>query len=148
MLLTDEKKHEIDLYGKVMDGEDNLTRAKLARRKYLKEKMRPKLAAIIGDYGDNITDATRAIVLGQAIQLGLVTDKAAIAAYKEYINGMLKGYGGATAIISVLAKTSAGLQSELVDGYYKAAADIEAAEDEDYVRRVDLPGEPVTEDEI
>jgi hypothetical protein len=147
-MLTTEKQKEVDLYGKVLDGEDNLSRAKLARRKYLKEKMRPKLAAIIGDYGDNITDATRAIVLGQAIQLGLVTDKAAIAAYKEYINGMLKGYGGATAILATLAKTSAGLQSELINGYYKAAADIEVAEDEDYVRRVDLPGEPVTEDEI
>jgi hypothetical protein len=147
-MLTTEKQKEVDLYGKVLDGEDNLSRAKLARRKYLKEKMRPKLAALIGDYGDNITDATRAIVLGQAIALGLVTDKAAIDAYKEYINRMLKGYGGAAAILATLAKTSAGLQSELINGYYKAAADIEVAEDEDYVRRVDLPGEPVTEDEI
>jgi len=121
-MLTTEKQKEVDLYGKVLDGEDKLTRAKLARRKYLKEKMRPKLAALIGDYGDNITDATRAIVLGQAIALGLVTDKAAIDAYKEYINRMLKGYGGAAAILATLAKTSAGLQSELIDGYYKAAA--------------------------
>jgi len=149
MSLTNAKIQEVVLYGKALDGdEDDLTRSKMARKTYLKAKMRPRLAAVIGDYGDNITDATRAIVLGDAIALGLVTDEAVVDGYKNYISAMLEGYGGAEAILGTLGNVANGLQQQLVNGYYKAAQEIEAAKTEDEVRTVDLPGEPVLDDAV
>lgn len=63
-MLTDEKQQQIELYGQLLTGDETeLDLAKLARIQYLKTKMRPRLAAQIGDYGDNITDVTRAFHL-------------------------------------------------------------------------------------
>jgi len=146
MSLTDELNFQMDTYGKILSGEEtSLEIARLERRAYLKQKFRPALAAAIGDYGDNITDCTRAIVLGQAIALGLVTDKAVIDSFGAYIKAMLAGYGGADACMASLAKTVDGLQQELVAGYYVACQQIAKAETEEQVRRIDLPGEPETD---
>lgn len=145
--LTSDEKQQYDRYGTLLTGdEDALSLAKLERTNYLKHKFRQKLEALIGDYGDNITDATRAIVLGEAIRLGLVTDATVIAGYKAYISWMLEGYGGAKAILTVLGTVSGALQQELVAGYYKAKAGIGAAQTVDEVRLVDLPGEPVMDE--
>jgi hypothetical protein len=148
MSLTDIKQKEVELYGHLLTGEETpLQLAKDARRKYLKAKFRPNLEAIIGDYGDNITDVWRAVVLGEAIRLGLVKDEKLIARHTAYISAMLTGYGGAESIITILEKAQSGLNQHL-SGYYKAVQDIEAAETEDEVRMVDLPGEPKIDDSI
>lgn len=144
--MTDAEQNQLDLYGKILDGaETSLDLAKLARIQYLKKKMRPRLAAAIGDTPDNVTDVLRAIILGEAIQLGIVTDQAVIDAHKAYISAMLEGYGGAQAILAVLQSNLGALQSELVNGYYQAKAMILAAQDAATVNGIDLPGEPVTE---
>lgn len=144
--MTDERKQQIEIYGRLLSGEESeLELAKLARIQYLKTKMRPRLAAAIGDYGDNITDVTRGLVLGEAIRIGLVTDAEIIAAYSAYVEGLLDGYGGAEAIMTVLLGNTSGLQAELIGGYYIAKQAIAAAETIEAVQAVDLPGEPISE---
>jgi hypothetical protein len=143
MSLTDTLQFQMDTYGKILDGtETSLEIAKLERRQYLKQKFRPNLAAAIGDYGDNITDTARAIILGQAIALGIVTDTVVISSYSDYIQAMLEGYGGAKACMATIAQTADGLYSQLVAGYYVVCQQIAAAGTEDEVRSIDLPGEP------
>ena len=87
------------------------------------------------------------MVLGEAIRLGIVKDEKLIARHTAYISAMLTGYGGAESVITTLEKAQLGLNQHLVSGYYKAVQDIEAAETEDEVRMVDLPGEPTGEEE-
>ena len=141
--MTDEQQYQVELYGRLLTGEETgLELAKLARTQYLKGKMRPRLAAVIGDWGDNVTDVTRAIVLAEAIRLGIETDADVIAAYNAYVQAMYEGYGGGAAIMSVLAGNTTGLQAELITGYYVAKQAIAAAESLDAVQAVDLPGEP------
>ena len=145
--MTDEQKQEIEIYGQVLTGnETELDLSKLARIQYLKNKMRPRLAAAIGDYGDNITDVTRGLVLGEAIRLGIVADQQVIDGYSAYVEGLLDGYGGAAAIMSVLLGNTVGLQSELISGYYVAKQSIAAAESVEAVQDIDLPGEPVMDE--
>ena len=141
--MTDEQLQQIEIYGKLLTGEETeLELSKLARTNYLKGKMRPRLAAAIGDFGDNITDVTRALVLGEAIRLGIETNADVIASYNAYVQGMYEGYGGGAAIMAVLAGNTTGLQAELITGYYVAKQAIAAAETVDAVQAVDLPGEP------
>lgn len=131
-MVIDEKQHQIELYGQLLTGgETELDRAKLARVQYLKTKMRPRLAAQIGDYGDNITDVMRALVLGESIRVGLVTDQEIISGYSQYISYMLRAYGGAEAILSVLGDNASSLSSHLVDGYYAAKQKIMAVSEDD-----------------
>jgi len=146
MALTDQQQFELNTYGKILIGDEtSLELSKLERKQYLKHKFRPKLEAAIGDYGDNITDATRAIVLGQAILLGIVTDEDIINGYKVYIQTLLGGYGGAESILNTLSITASGLQQELVASYYVACTQLVLAETEEDVRKVDLLGEPAME---
>lgn len=146
MSMTDDQLHQVRLYGRLLTGEETeLQLAQYARQQYLKAKVRPRLAAAIGDTGDNLTDAVRALVLGDAIHLGIVTDPAVIAAYTGYIQAMLEGYGGPEAIVAVLSKNMAGLGNYLVGGYYQAKMQIWACDNVDAVNRVDLPGEPEIE---
>jgi len=143
MYLTDEQKHQMELYGRLLAGtETELELAKLARTHYLKTKMRPALAAQIGDYGDNITDTTRALVLGESIRLGIVTDQDVIDGYTSYVATMLEGYGGAEAILGVLQANVSALGSILVGKYYAAKAAIEAAETVEDVQAVDVEDIP------
>lgn len=147
-MLTTDKQKEVELYGHLLNGEETpLQLAKDARRKYLKAKFRPSLEAVIGDYGDNITDVCRAVILGEAIRLGIVKDEKLIARHTAYISTMLTGYGGAESVIAALEKAQSGLSQHLVAGYYKAMQDLEAAKTEDEVRMVDLPGEPTGEED-
>ena len=147
--MTEEQQQQIEIYGKLLTGEETeLELAKLARTNYLKTKMRPRLAAAIGDFGDNITDTTRAIVLGEAIRLGIETDAYVISAYSAYVQAMYEGYGGGAAIMAVLAGNTSGLQAELITGYYVAKQAIAAAESLDAVQAADLPGEPESGGEL
>ena len=143
-MLDDAKAQELALYGQPLVGDETeLEKARLARIQYLKNKMRPRLQAIIGDLGDNITDTVRALILGEAIRLGLVTDQGQIDQYRSYVSAMLLGYGGAESILSVLLGSLTGLQAELIEGYYQAKAAVNAAESAEAINAVDLPGEPV-----
>jgi hypothetical protein len=135
----DEKLHQVETYGKVLEGtETELEIAKLARKSYLKQKMRKPLAWVIGDYGDNITDVTRTLVLGEAIRLGLVTDQAVIDGYKGYVETLLIAYGGEKAIMQVLGSNLEQLNIYLISGYYVAKAAIETVESEEEVNLVDI----------
>lgn len=135
----DEKLNQIKIYGQLLDGtETEIEIAKLARKTYLKSKMRQPLAWAIGDYGDNITDITRAHVLGEAIRLGLVTDQSIIDAYSGYIDSLLTAYGGAEAIMQVLGCNLVALDNYLMSGYYVAKASIESAENLEEIQSIDI----------
>lgn len=139
MSLTDEQRFQIETYGQPLTGgESDLDLQRMARIRYLKTKMRPRLEAAIGDTPDNLTDAVRAVILGDAIALGLVTDTDAIAAYKAYIAALLEGYGGPAAILEVLSGTSQAIGQFVVQGYFAAKAAVMAAEDEESIAAVDL----------
>ena len=144
MTLSIKDAESFERFGKVISGDEtNLDLIKFARIKFLKEKMRPMLASQIGDTLDNIADTVRAVVLGDAINLGLVTDKVVIESYTGYIKAMLDGYGGAESIIAVLSENMSPLNQQLTEGYFVAKSQILSAETEDEVRIVDLPGEVV-----
>lgn len=145
-MLTETQVQEVEVYGTLLsDTETIIELARRARIQYLKKKMRPRLGATIGDYGDNITDTVRALVLGHAIQLGIVTDKAVVDAYRSYITSMLDGYGGAGTVMQALSAALSGLQAELVARYYQAKLRILAAATIDEINAIDLPGEPASE---
>ena len=133
---------EFALYGKALNGtETELERAKLARARFLKLKMRDRLAAEIGDPPDNITDTLRAVLITYAVGKGLVTDAAIIQRLDAYVEQAIAGYGGAEGIMDVL---EAGLDSVgrlVVGGYFVAKAQIEAAETEEEVMGIDLDGQ-------
>lgn len=123
----------------MLDGtESELDKVKLARIRYLKEKMRAMLAAEIGDTPDNLADGIRAIVLGEAIRMGLVTDQAVVAKHTQYIQAMLNGYGGGGAIADVLVGNLTPIYEQIVMGYFVAKSNIIAAEAEDDVRMIDI----------
>jgi hypothetical protein len=131
--------HEIEVFGKILTGsETTIELARMARKFYLKKKMRIPLAREIGDYGDNITDLTRALVLGEGIKIGLVTDQAVVDGYYAYIKTVLTGYGSPTQILGVLRKTMDGLLTHLIGKYYAAKKAIDAAETEEDINKVDI----------
>ena len=134
------KQEEFELYGKVLDGtEAELDRQKLMRVRYLKLKMRDRLAADIGDDPDALTDVLRCVLIAQGINLGIVTDADIIARHAQYIGEMLEGYGGAANIMDVLEFDKAMISQHVMFGYFSAKNAVLAAEDADAVMAVDLP---------
>jgi hypothetical protein len=139
MCNVNEKIHQREVYGQVLDGsESELERSKMARKTYLKEKMRIPLSWKIGDYGDNLADLTRALVLGEAIRRGHVSDKDVIDTFDGYIISLLASYGGPAAIIQILENNLAELNIYLVEKYYGAMAAIKAAENIEEVDLIDI----------
>ena len=136
------KDEEFALYGCYLTGiETELEKAKLARARYLKCKMRLQLAADIGDDPDTITDTLRAVLLCHAIQIGLVTDSSVIERLRAYVQDMLDGYGGAEAIMDVLEYDKNMIGQHVVRGYFAAKASLMSAAAVEDVMMVDLPGE-------
>lgn len=134
------KQEEFELYGKCLDGtETELEKAKLARIRYLKLKMRDRLAADIGDTPDAMTDVLRCVLISQCINLGIVTDADIIARHAQYIGEMLDGYGGAEAIMDVLEYDKAMIGQHVMLGYFAAKAMIDVAESVEDVCMIDLP---------
>ena len=134
------KQEEFELYGKYLDGtETELDLQKLLRIRYLKLKMRDRLAADIGDDPDALTDVLRCVLISQAINQGIITDAVLIARHKTYIAEMLAGYGGADAIMDVLEYDKAMIGQHVLMGYFAAKAMVDAAETVDDVMTVDLP---------
>ena len=122
------KQEEFELYGKYLDGtETELDLQKLLRIRYLKLKMRDRLAADIGDDPDALTDVLRCVLISQAINQGIITDAVLIARHKTYIAEMLAGYGGADAIMDVLEYDKAMIGQHVLMGYFAAKAMVDAA---------------------
>jgi len=139
MTLSIKEYNEFSTYGKTLDGtESELDLVKLSRINFLKQKMRAMLAAEIGDTPDNLADAIRAIVLGEAIRMGLVTDKATIEKHGQYIAALLDGYGGGESIADVLLGNLTPIHHRIVLGYFVAKSNIIAADNEEDVRMVDI----------
>ena len=134
------KQEQFELYGKYLDGtETELELQKLARIRYLKLKMRDRLAADIGDDPDALADVLRCVLISQGIALGLVADAAVIARHAQYIGEMLEGYGGAEAIMDVLEYDKQMIGQHVLMGYFTAKAMVDAAETPEDVMGVDLP---------
>ena len=133
------KQEEFELYGKYLDGtETELDKQKLMRIRYLKLKMRDRLAADIGDDPDALTDVLRCLLIAQAINLGIVTDSDVIARHAQYIGEMLEGYGGAANIMDVLEYDKAMIGQHVLMGYFAAKAMVNIAETPEDVMLVDL----------
>ncbi|MDY0331840.1 MAG: hypothetical protein RBR52_15285 [Thiomonas sp.] len=131
---------EFQTYGRLLTGEETeLEKAKLARTRYLKLKIRKPLAVAIGDDPDTITDVLRAVLLCHAIQAGIVTDPAVITRLRTYVQEMLEGYGGAEAIMDVLEYDKAMIGQHVMLGYFAAKAMIDAATTPEDVMMIDLP---------
>ena len=133
------KDEEFELYGCHLNGnETELEKAKLARARYLKCKMRQQLAAAIGDDPDTIADVLRAVLLCHAIQSGLVTDQVVIERLRVYVQDMLDGYGGAEAIMDVLEYDKAMIGKHVVAGYFAAKKSVAEAQTGEEVMMIDL----------
>ncbi len=140
MTLSIKEQDEFTIYGRLLDGtESDLDLIKLSRIVYLKQKMRVMLSAQIGDTPDNLADAIRAIVLGEAIRMGIVTDQTVVAKHAQYVQAMLDGYGGGGAIADVLIGNLTPIYEQIVMGYFIAKSNIIAAGTEEEVRVIDLP---------
>jgi len=134
------KNEEFSLYGQYLDGtETELQKAKLARARYLKMKMRDNLSADIGDDPDALTDVLRCVLLCQAINLGIVSDEDIVARHVAYIAEMLAGYGGPAAIMDVLEFDKTKVGQHVLMGYFAAKANLALAETLDDVMMVELP---------
>ena len=143
------KQQEFDLYGKILTGaETELELVQLMRTQYLKTKMRAKMLLELGDKDDNIADLTKALVLGVAINNDTVTDATLISRYQVYLDNMLAGYGGASTIMDTLEYALSIISDHVATGYYVAKTQIMAETDIDLIRKIDLPGEPVMENEV
>lgn len=116
-VLTQMKQEDIE------KDPDVIARKRLEQLKALKNTMRLAIEAAIGDYGDNIADVTRALVLAEAIRSGAITDKKIIDGYTQYCMAMVQMYGGAEAILDVLNFDLQGLQTYLAP-YYTDKAEI------------------------
>lgn len=132
---------EFQTYGRLLTGaETDLEKAKLARIRYLKLKMRKPLAVAIGDDPDTITDVLRAVLLCHAIHAGIVTDTLIIARLRSYVQEMIEGYGGAASIMDVLEYDKAMIGEHVLMGYFAAKAMIDAATTPEDVMMIDLAG--------
>ena len=143
MTLSIKQTEEFTLYGKLLTGaESDLDLKKLMRIQYLKQKMRKMLEAEIGDTPDNLTDAIRAIVLGEGIRMGLVTSSTAIAKHEQYISALLEGYGGADTIADVLISNLTPIYQRIVEEYFVAKYNILIADNEDEINKIDIDEQP------
>ena len=133
---------EFALYGKALNGtETELERAKLARCRYLKTKMRRRLALDIGDDPDNLTDVLRAAIIAYAVLAGKVTDQGIVDRLDAYMAQAMAAYGGPEGIMDTLEINLAGVGTHVVGGYFAAKSRIEAAETEEEVMGIDLDGQ-------
>jgi hypothetical protein len=94
--------------------------------KLIKNQMRILLAMAIGDYGDNLADITRAMVLAEGIRNGSITDQNIIDGYAQYCAALVQMYGGAQSILDVLNFDLQGLQTYLAP-YYNDASDVNSS---------------------
>jgi hypothetical protein len=133
---------QVLIYGKGLTGEETeLQIAQLLQIQKMKMIMRAFLASVIGDYGDNIADVTRALVLAEGIRNGSITNENIVKGYAGYCEAMVTMYVGAQAILDVLNFDLQGLQTYLAP-YYPAKDQTVAATTISEVEAVIEPSPP------
>lgn len=134
---------EVSVYGSPLKGEEtDLEKTKLARKWYLKTKIRRWLAWQSGDTQDILADLTKVLVLGQAVSLGIVTDKAVIDKYKAWVQALLDGYT-IVGIQDSMQNMLDGLDTLVFKKYNVAKELIDRATTEKAIRDVDVEDRPV-----
>ena len=134
------KDEQFELYGKVIDGtESELDLAKLLRVRYLKMKMRERLAHEIGDDPDSLTDTIRSVLICYGVSSGIITDQQVISRLNSYVSEMIQKYGGATAIMDILEFDKDAVDVHVMSGYFPAKLAIMAAALPEEVMAIDLP---------
>ncbi|MHB9075790.1 MAG: hypothetical protein ACYC6G_19995 [Desulfobaccales bacterium] len=130
---------QLKVYGQALTGEETeLDLVKLQRIQYLKEKGRRFLDLIpFGDTLDIMTDLCKGVILGWAIQQGVVTDPTIINRFKAAVSTQLEFYGGPEFVIGML-EDNAGKLSACMSRYYQAKAEIALATDMETVMAVDI----------
>jgi hypothetical protein len=130
---------QLTAYGQTLTGkETELDLVKLQRIQFLKEKGRRFLDLIpFGDVKDNVTDLVKGVLVGWAIQQGIVTDAKIIGRFKTAVAAQLEFYGGAEFVMGMLEANAAKLAATM-SRYYQAKAAIAAAEDAEAVMQVDI----------
>ena len=103
-MAIDEKTSQLEHYGSTLAGEETeLAKAKLARVRYLKLKLRRLLGwENIGDLNDITADVNKSLLLGLGILSGTITNAPLIARYKAYLAAQITLYGGPAAIMDKL----------------------------------------------
>lgn len=139
---------EVSVYGSPLKGEEtDLEKTKLARKWYLKTKIRRWLAWQSGDTQDILADLTKVLVLGQAVSLGIVTDKAVIDKYKAWVQALLDGYT-IVGIQDSMQNMLDGLDTLVFKKYNVAKELIDRATTEKAIRDVDVEDRPVDSHEM
>jgi len=134
---------QFEMYGQVLTGDETeLELAKLARKRYLKIKMRQGLSHEVGDDPDTITDMLRVILLCHGVNAGIITDAAHIGRINTYVGEMIMGYGGPASMLDIIEFDKDAVGRHVVAGFFAAKAAVDAAQTVDDVRMVDLPGDP------
>lgn len=129
---------EANVFGLPLKGmESEIEQARLARKWYLKSKIRRWLAWESGDVQDSLADLTKALVLGQAIALGIVKDNDSISGYGDWVQKMLDGYG-ISGIQESMMSMLAGLDTLVFKKYAAAKEAIDAATKVEDISLVDV----------
>lgn len=131
-------KEEFEIYGKILTTESEIEKAKLARIRFLKLKMRDQLAANIGDDPDNTTDVLKAIVMSYAVSSGVITDTTIKTRLDNYINQLLAGYGGPSAIMDTLEFDLFHIGNHVISKYFVAKNKINSALTEEEIMQIDI----------
>jgi hypothetical protein len=139
---------QLKIYGQLLTGEEtNLDLSKLLRVTYLKGKLRRLLDLIpFGDAKDNLTDLTKGVLLGWAIQQGIVTDAGIITRFQAAVTAQLEFYGGAEYVMGTLESNAVKL-SDLMSRYYQAKVAIAAAADIEAVGSADVEDSVLSPDQ-
>lgn len=149
-LLTEDEKYEFEwrkdydearVYGTPVEdkGLTPLEKLKLRKIKALKNEARMWLGWEIGDFGDNITDTVRALVLARCIAIDYEKDPETILMFDEYCKSMYDGYGGGKAIMDTLMSVAQSFATHIGARYYLAKSQVEAAATLNGVEDVTLP---------
>jgi len=133
---------EVEVYGSPLKGaETDLDKAKMARKWYLKTKIRRWLAWQSGDVQDALADLTKALVLGQAISTGIITNPTIIAKHKAWVQALLTGYT-ATGIQDSMQNMLDGVDGLVFKKYNVAKTAIDAATTDKDIGAVDVETVP------
>ena len=132
-------EEQLKVYSQVLTGKENdLELVKLQRIQFLKEKSRRFLDLIpFGDTKDNVTDLVKGVLLGWAIQQGIVTDSKIIDRFNAAVKAQLEFYGGPEYVMGML-EDNAGKLAGIMSRYYRAKAQIAAASDMETVTAIDI----------
>lgn len=134
---------QVDLYGKALTGtESELDKAKLARKWYLKKKMRRMINEEIGDVEEVLSAVTKFVVAVSAVSLGLTKDEAILDKIKTTVSKAVALYGAYSPMIEDVETLLTVLEHQLSNKYYVAKSEIDSAVTTDSVNLIDLPGEP------